>query len=209
MQPVEHFRVEDKDFIVFGDKYNMYILDRRGDVRVPVEKSFAKSKNNTFYLDERGGLVKSKMVTTDTAGNIVMIDFNGHITMTSIGHFSSEHFFDFKDVDADGLKDFIMLDGNMLAAYKTDKTEIMNFSFANDIKQPPIYFNFSYSDRKIGVVDDTEHRIYLINHDGSLYKGFPLEGSTPFSIGYLETEDGVFDLIVGGRNNFLYNYSVQ
>jgi len=90
-----------------------------------------------------------------------------------------------------------------------DKTEILNFSFSNDIKQTPIYFNFSYSDRKIGVVDDTEHKIYLLNQDGSLFKGFPLEGSTLFSIGYLETQDGVFDLIVGGRNNFLYNYSVQ
>ena len=208
-QPVEHFRVEDKDFIVFGDKYYVYILDRRGKVRVPVDKIISKSTNNTIYLDDRGTLEKSRMVTTDTTGTIISIDFSGHVTSTSLGKYSSKHFFEFKDVNADGQKDYIILDGNILVVFNADGTEILNFSFSNDISQPPIYFNFSYSDRKIGVVDDTEHKIYLINQDGSLFKGFPLEGSTLFSIGYLETQGGVFDLIVGGRNNFLYNYSVQ
>ncbi len=209
LQPPEHFRVEDKDFIVFGDKYYAYILDRRGNERVPVERIISKSPNNLFYLDDKVSIEKSRIVTTDTAGTIITIDFNGHVTSTMLRKYSSQHFFDFKDVNADGQKDYIFLDGNILAAFNMDKTEILNFSFANDIKQAPIYFNFSYSDRKIGVVDDTEHKIYLLNQDGSLFKGFPLEGSTLFSIGYLENQNGVFDLIVGGRNNFLYNYSVQ
>lgn len=207
--PVEHFRVEDKDFIVLGDKYATYILDRRGNIRVPVNKPVAKSKNNTYYLDEKGSLAKSRIVTTDTAGNIVAIDFNGNIDIISLGKYSNNHFFDFEDVNSDGQEDYIILDGNILVAYTGNKTEILNFSFANDITLPPIYFNFSYSDRKLGVVDNMEGKIYLINQDGSLYKGFPLQGSTLFSIGYLENQGGVFDLIVGGRNNFLYNYTVQ
>ena len=209
LQPIEHFRIEDKDFIVFADKHYVYILDRRGHVRVPVEKMVAKSINNTFFVDDRSNIEKSRIITTDTSGTVISIDFDGHVSSVLLGKYSNRHFFDFKDVNADGQKDYIILDGNMLAVFNVDKTEILNFSFSNDISQPPIYFNFSYSDRKIGVVDDTEHKIYLINQDGTLFKGFPLEGSTLFSIGYLETQGGVFDLIVGGRNNFLYNYSVQ
>jgi len=208
-QPIEHFRIVEKDFIVFGDKYSVYILDRRGSVRVPVDRIIAKSQNNTFYLDDRGSLDKSKIVTTDTAGNVISIDFNGNVNTTSLGNFSKYHFFDFKDVDADGRNDYILVDKNILAVFDLNKSEILNFSFSNDIHQPPVYFNFSSSDRKIGVLDETEGKIYLINRDGSLYKGFPLEGSTLFSIGYLDSEGGVFDLIVGGRNNFLYSYSVQ
>ena len=58
-------------------------------------------------------------------------------------------------------------------------------------------------------VDKNDAKIYLINNDGTLYKGFPLDGNTLFSIGYLEGAGGEFNLIVGGSNNFLYNYSVQ
>jgi hypothetical protein len=149
------------------------------------------------------------MVTTDTSGTVMTIDFEGNITRTELSGFSSDHLFDFSDVDADGEKDYIFVDDNRLIVYGQDKEEILNFSFPNDIQYPSIYFNFSYNDRKLGIVDDTDKKIYLINSDGSLYKGFPLEGKTPFSIGYLEGTGGDFNLIVGGRNNFLYNYTVQ
>lgn len=207
-QAVEHFRVGDKDFIVFGDKFGTYILDRRGSTKVSTDKIVAKS-DNTYYLDDRGSLEKSRIITTDTTGNIILIYFDGRTTSTSIGKFTSLHFFDFKDVNADGEKDYIYLDDNKLTVYTQNKTEIFNFSFPNSITEPPIYFSFSASDRKLGIVDAVEKKIYLINNDGQLYKGFPLDGSTLFSIGYLETTEGQFNLIVGGRNNFLYNYSVQ
>ena len=51
--------------------------------------------------------------------------------------------------------------------------------------------------------------IARINADGSLYEGFPLEGSTRFSIGYFKSSDSRFNLIVGSENNFLYNYSIE
>ena len=110
------------------------------------------------------------------------------------------------DVDADGQKDYIFLDENRLSVYRQDKTEILNFSLPNVSGQEPIYFNFSANDRKIGLVDTRDQKIYLLNSDGKLYKGFPLEGTTLFSIGYLDSPGGRFNLLVGGRNNFLYNY---
>ena len=42
-----------------------------------------------------------------------------------------------------------------------------------------------------------------------LYKGFPLKGNTQFTIGYLGDSHNQFNLIVGTRYNFLYNYSVN
>lgn len=208
-QPVEHFRVMDKDFIVFGDRYSTYILDRKGNTRVTAGRVISKSQNNTYYLDDKGSLDNSHIVTTDTLGNIVYIDFKGGTEYVSIGKFSPEHYFDFKDMNGDNRKDYIFLDGNNLNIYSSDKNEIFNFSFSNDIKKPPVIFTFSSSNRKTGIVDETEKKIYLINKDGTLFKGFPLEGTSLFSIGNLDSIDGIFNLIVGGRNNFLYNYSVK
>jgi hypothetical protein len=204
-QPVNHFRVGDKDYIVAGDKYHTYILDRKGQQRVTINQEILKSKNNNYILDE----AKSRILITDTTGTIFSIYFDGRIDMISIEKFSSGHFFDFKDIDADGDKDFLFLDGNKVSIYKQNKTKIYSYQFKNNIQERPVYYNFSYSDRKLGFVDAIEEKIYLLNNNGSVYKGFPLEGTTMFSIGYLEATGGKFNLIVCGRNNFLYNYSVK
>jgi hypothetical protein len=207
--PLVHFRVENKDFIVFGDKFKTYITDRRGSIRVAVNEMIAKSENNNYYLENNGTLAKSRILTTDTAGHIISISFGGKVSKLNIGDYSSNHFFDFKDVNADGRKDFIILDRDNLVVIDQDRSRILDFSFPNEIVQRPIYFLFSYNDRKLGLIDNRDTKIYLINNDGSLYHGVPLDGNTLFSIGYLENSVGDFNLIVGGSNNFLYNYSVQ
>jgi hypothetical protein len=207
--PLNHFRIDDMDYIVFGDDLKTYILDRRGSVRVQVKELIAKSINNSYYLENNGTLEKSRIVTTDTAGHVVSISFDGNVSNLDIGEFSSGHFFDFKDVNADGKKDYIILDRDNLSVIDQERSRILDFSFPNELSHRPIYFRFSYNDRKLGFVDKQDSKIYLINNDGSLYKGFPLDGNTLFSIGYLESPGGEFNLIVGGSNNFLYNYSVQ
>ena len=204
-----YFRVEDKDFIVFGDKYRTYILDRRGKVRVPLNEIINKSARNTYYLDNKGTLDKSRIVTTDTSGHILSISFEGKVSIQDAGNFSADHYFDLKDVNADSRKDYIFLDRDRLVVLDQDESRILDFNFPNDLQYRPIYFRFSYNDRKLGFVDSHDSKIYLINNDGSLYRGFPLDGNTMFSIGYLDSPGGEFNLIVGGSNNFLYNYSVQ
>jgi hypothetical protein len=72
-----------------------------------------------------------------------------------------------------------------------------------------VYYYFSYSDRKLGVVSKSKNLIYLINNDGKVYKGFPLRGSTLFSIGYFSSSTSQFNLVVGSDENFLLNYIVQ
>jgi len=204
-QPVNHFRADNKDYIVFGDKYRTYILDRKGQQRIAVKQEIQKSKNNNYILDE----AKSRILITDTTGVIYSIYLDGRVEKTSIGTYSSNHFFDLKDINADGEKDFIILDGKTIDVFKQNKAKIFSYQFTHVIKERPVFYRFSYSDRKLGFVDTFDEKIYLLNNNGKIYKGFPLEGTTMFSIGYLDNSLGKFNLIVGGRNNFLYNYSVQ
>src|SRR5690606_8195677 len=46
--PVQYFRLDGKDYIVFADQNNMYMLNRKGDVRVKVKQAIRKSPNNGF-----------------------------------------------------------------------------------------------------------------------------------------------------------------
>jgi hypothetical protein len=113
------------------------------------------------------------------------------------------------DFDQDGIPEFLVADGDELKVLYQDGSRLFSYRVREEISFMPDIYKFSASDVKIGITDRSRNRIYLINSDGSLYEGFPLEGSTRFSIGYFAGSDSRFNLIVGSTNNFLYNYSIE
>jgi hypothetical protein len=207
-KPAQHFRIKTNDYIVFADQYRVYILNRRGEERIQLKNQFAKSHQNSFIL-ESGNNTESRFVTTDTSGLVKLIYLNGVVETKQAGNYSGKHYFDYQDINADGYNDFIFMDEDELKVYKFDGNKVFDYKFEEKILTPPAYYYFSYDDRKIGVASRTNNEIYLFNSDGSLYEGFPLKGNTPFTIGYLENTRNQFNLIVGTKYNFLYNYSVN
>jgi hypothetical protein len=208
-QPVNHFRIGTKDYIVFGDRLRTYILDRKGNTRVNVRELIPRSQNNNYYLESKQDINQSFIALTDTAGLVYRIFFNGKIEKQDFIKCSPNHYFDFKDLDGDGNKDYIFLDQDKLRVFKDNKTILLSYDFEGPIDLPPAYYHFGDKDRKIGVVSSKKGIIFLVNNDGSVYKGFPLRGRTLFSIGYLGNTVSAFNLVVGGDDNFLYNYVVQ
>ncbi len=208
-QPIQHFRVATNDYIVLADKVKTYILDRKGSERVILKKSFKKSENNPFYINNTGNVNTSYLVATDSKGIVYKLYFDGNVEAVTFKEMSDQHFFDFKDINADGKSDYIFLDNNTLYVYSSPDKLLFSERFNTTINHKPVYYHFSYNNRKIGLVSDSSNEIYLVNSNGTLYNGFPLEGHTLFSIGYFDLTSSRFNLIVGGRNNFLYNYAVE
>ena len=206
---IQHFRVKDKDYIVFADSLKTYILDRRGNVRVKPELDVARSANNIFYMESFKDIKKSRIVTTDTSGLICFIRFDGNVDTLRIRDCSQEHFFNYKDIDGDGHKDLIFVDRNELAVYNKKRSLIMSYGFNNEITERPVFYIFPDNKRKLGIVSSLSNELFLINDDGSLYEGFPLKGKTLFSIGHLGKNRNKFNLIVGSNENYLYNYEVN
>ncbi|HYX06721.1 MAG TPA: hypothetical protein VE912_08300, partial [Bacteroidales bacterium] len=167
------------------------------------------SVNNNVMLEANPPSGASRLALTDTAGTVYYIYFSGKVEKKEIGRFSADHFFDYQDVDADGKKDFIFLDKNKLQVIDQQNKTLFSHKFEDEINLPPVYYQFSATDRKIGVVAKKAGKIYLFNNDGSIYDGFPLRGQTLFTIGEFSKPLNKFNLIVGSEDNFLYNYSVQ
>jgi hypothetical protein len=207
--PVQHFRVKTKDYIVFADQYRIYILNRRGEVRVRPEKQFARSANNPFFLNQGGANQKARIVTTNKSGTVYYVYFDGEVKTLNFDEYSKDHYFMHKDINSDGKKDMVFLDDKKLEVFEVSGQRLFDHEFNNPVHHEPIYFHFSYNDRKIGIVSKKANKIYLFNSNGAMYKGFPLEGNTPFSIGFLGNSDRKFNLVVGNKYNFLYNYSVN
>ena len=123
---------------------------------------------------------------------------------------TSDHFFRIKDINQDGNTEFIYADKNLLEVFDLNGKRLFSFKIkGGSIRSLPDIYEFSSSDLKIGLTDEENNLIYLINSDGTLYDGFPLEGNTRYSIGYFSGFDSRFNLIVGSQNGFLYNYSIE
>jgi len=209
-QPVSHFRIGDKDFLVFGDRLKTYILDRKGNTRVDINTYFPRSTHNNYLLDLPRDGTGPSVVTTDTAGKVYFIGFTGKVrTVVLSGKITNKHFFDYKDLNGDGIPEFIFLDKDKLTVSNNDQTTLFTFKFNEPIRSKPQFYTFSSTDRKLGVVSRGENLIYLFNNTGNLYAGFPLQGNTSFSIGNFGDSLSRFNLVVGNRDNFLYNYRVK
>jgi hypothetical protein len=205
---LQHFRISNRDYIVMADENRPYILDRKGNERVRPSRYFSQATNSTFALDNNSPGASTRFVTTDSLGFVRFIYLNGKVEELGLKKFSSSHTFDFQDINGDGLKDYIILDGNQLFVFRNNGKELFSQKFSHALLPQTIYFHFSARDRKLGVTCLETSEIFLINGDGSLYKGFPLRGITPFSIGQFANTKTTFNLIVGSSAGFVLNYAV-
>ena len=203
--PVQHFRIGGKDYIVFKDKYKIYIQNRKGE---PVAKTAAEFENSRNPLILSIGS-KPKIVATDNKGTIYYIDFDGNFTEKKVGKFGNNHFFKSDDLNGDNKSEFVFIDGKELTVTDENGTVLFTQKFANTIQNEPNIYRFGPKQKKIGVVDAKGNRIYLFDIAGQPHPGFPLQGATEFSIGKLSQKSEKLNLIVGSKGGNLYNYTID
>jgi hypothetical protein len=202
-QSIKHIRIGEKDYIVARDKNRLYILDRKGKTRVETSEYIQHSSNNPIYFQ------KNRLITSDTTGSVYEIDLEGRVTKKFDLALDPNHFFIPADLDGNGKTEYIFTSKNTLLVYNAEGKLQFDERYPEDIQFAPIIYEFSKKDKKIGLVATFSGRIYLLNNDGSLYQGFPLQGTSMFSISSFPGLKARFNLIVGNSDNFLYNYSVK
>lgn len=201
---ISYFEVSGKDYLVASDEISVYFLDRAGNKRINLKDPVTKANGSSMRLIPGSD---PSIICSSPDGNIQNICFDGSVRKFSLKKFSVDHSFDFFDVDGDGFGEYIFIDSGMLYLYDHNKSEIFTRKFSSGELGGPINFIFSASDRKIGVFDPKNNLIYLIGNKGETMNGFPLRGASMFSIGKLSDKSG-WHLIVGGTDNFLYNYKI-
>lgn len=202
---VRFFRISGKDYLIASDEDEVYFLDRTGSVKLKLKETVTRAIKSEMRLTQGADPV---LVFSAPDGTIQFVSFDGTVQKASLRKFSGDHSFDFFDADGDGFGEYLFIDRGILYLYDHDRTEKFTRDFNSDELAGPINFIFSASDRKIGVFDNRKKLIYLIDKNGNTMKGFPLRGASMFSIGTLSEKSG-FHLIVGGVDNFLYNYKLN
>lgn len=201
---LEFFRVSGKDYLVVNDDNNMYILNRRGEVRVGMKEQVARSLNSSLRLTTG---TSPEMVLASVDGSVKRVNFRGEVTTYSLNDFSDNPVFEYFDLDADGQGEYIFFDGGRIYAYDNDRSRMFSLSTGGSNILGPYGLEFSSADRKLGFVDPFSASVHIIDERGRDLKGFPLSGTTPFSVGRLGGE-GSYNLVTGGSDSFLYNYEL-
>ncbi len=204
---IKHFKNNDKDYITFRDKTQLYILNRKGEYRITPEANVTLSKNTDIYFVKDNPLGKAHFSVTNTAGGIYSIFENGKITKTEIKSFTNNHYYMYKDINGDKIPDYIFTDKNQTEVYNgKNNKNIYSYSYDEEIINDLTFYFFSKNDVRIGT--GSKEKIYLIDNKGHLCKGFPLVGTGLFSIGVFD-ENNEYSLIVGNKDNYLYKYSIK
>lgn len=200
---VQHFRVNNKDYIVFKDQSKVYIQNRQGATRVNCSTKFENSKN-PLVLNTNG---KPKIVATDKSGKVFYLYFDGKYAEKKTARFSNNHFFTVSDINGNGIPDFIYVDGKELTVMDENGKKLFSKKFDNNLKFGANLYSFSAKQKKIGITDSEENEIFLFDSSGELHKGFPLRGNSEFTIGKLK--EGDLNLVVGSTRGELFNYILE
>jgi hypothetical protein len=203
--PVQHFRIDSKDYIVFKDNSKIYIQDRQGETRISVSEQFNNSKN-PLVLNLNG---TPKIVATDKSGMVYYLYFDGKVEKKKTARFSENHFFTADDLDGNEIPDFIFVDGNEVTVMDENGKKIFSQKLDSPIVHQPNIYTFAADLKKVGITDATSNRIYLFNPDGKLHQGFPLYGNSEFTIGKLSDSSTGLNLLVGSEGGKLYNYTLN
>ncbi|MBN1926833.1 MAG: hypothetical protein JW798_13460 [Prolixibacteraceae bacterium] len=209
IHPLQHFVVDGKDYIIASDKMKDYFFDRRGSIRVKTDIVYNHSSNNTVYLEKRTNLQEPRIVTTDNKGNIHRTYFNGSHEMVEFMGLSENHFFVAGNLDVDESLEYIFVDDKRVFVTKNSGKPIFSKKLDYNVPFKPNIYYFSYKEKKIGITCKEDNKIFLFDINGNLHEGFPLDGSSEFSIGFISNESTNFNLLVASPDGYLYNYYVE
>ena len=198
---VAHYVVSKEDFIVFHDEYRAYFLARNGSSKMEFLTGF-KFSGNAICCDEG---VSPKFVATDVNGIVRRFFKNGHQDSIKVGDFSENHYFVMKDIDSDGRQEYVFADSSKLSVYANGGKLLFEHDFGAAVSRPAFY---QYGGQvRIGVTT-ANGKMYLVNANGTIAEGFPLDGQTPFSICEVDAENGTYGLVAGLKNGRLINYRI-
>lgn len=209
-KPFLYFSQDGKDYLTcIDEKGNIYVLDRSGKNRVTVNGKLAISKNNSFFIEPGKNIGKTRIVATDSTGNIIRIYFNGNIEHIKIDDFSDQHFFGFWDINNDKSAEYIFADKNDLKVYAQDnlRYSLFNYRFESEITQHPLLFDFPDNKKFIGIPDSRSNKICLFDEKGAMPEDFPIFGNTSFSIGDINHEGELY--LVTGSGNHIFTYLLK
>ncbi|MFI5219856.1 MAG: DUF3352 domain-containing protein [Bacteroidia bacterium] len=205
---VQQFDWNGKTCLVISDiSGNTFICDETGKSVLKPSGRIVRKLNSDFFL-ERDSTGNSSLVTFDTTGNIKKILPNGEVETNPYEAVSLSENFILADCNDDGSPEYIFTERDQVAVYNTKMELLFTRSFNEVFIDYVQYFKTPGGKSYIGLCSSVSNKIFLLKGDGTIVNGFPVKGSTPFTIEQLNN-DGKNYLVVAGNDSKIYVYSID
>ncbi|MEO5644940.1 MAG: DUF3352 domain-containing protein [Bacteroidia bacterium] len=206
--PVQRVVVGDKDYVIIADRSGkIYVTDRQGNARLSLKEKL-NAPVSQVVVEQGKDLSHTRIVSADSFGNVSRLSLTDDLERMHFMDFENAPGFDYRDIDGDGNREFIFLDDHRLMLFNQDKAPVMSYTFNAAPDPVPQLFYFDAKDVRIGVRCPSTSELHLINNGGADAEGFPVTGTTPFSIGKLNG-DGGLTLVCGNNRRYLCAYSLR
>ena len=180
----KHFRILNKDFIVFKIGSKIKILNRKGRERINFNDDINFSNQNIFEYND-------KLISTTTDQKLVQIDVNGVMDLSSLKNLS---------LNSDG-SNLVVLNENSIKL----SSNVASIPFGN--YGSPQLSNIN-KNLLITLYDKQNKKSYLFNKNLILDTSFPVYSLIPMEIGDMNRDKKV-ELIISNKNKFISCYTIN
>ncbi|NNF01942.1 MAG: hypothetical protein HKN22_04595 [Bacteroidia bacterium] len=193
------------NYILFKDVQGVaYVLDLRGNI-IGQSDEFSFSPRNVFYADK--GSDKVQFISTDVNGNILRMGVSGKISSVSNNVFGANHIFKAVDLDDDNINEYLFVDGNELSVYTSDMFLLLLKQFDHKLDPWVDIFEIGDGEVRIACSSTIAGENYLLDLEGALYEGFPVQGQHGFDINLSIEENN--SVLVAGAGRYLKVYLIN
>jgi len=180
----KHFRIGNKDYIVFASGKKMMILNRKGQSRINVKENIDFSSNSIFKY-------KDRFTTTSSSGELIQVNTKGAVSKQSL-NLDKNHFVATTD------KTLVTLSENNLNI----KLKTYELDFGNYTAPKIFYLNDKIY---ISLTDLQTQKVYLFDSQARLLNNFPVYGNSIIDLKNIDSDRNL-EFVVKGESNSIIVY---
>ena len=180
----KHFRIGNRDYIVFATGKKMMILNRKGQSRIKVKEDIHFSGNPIFKYN-------NKFSTSSSIGELIQVNTKGAVSKQSL-NLDKDHLIVTTD------KTLVTLsDNNLDIKLKTYELDFGNYT------APKIFY---LNDKiYITLTDLQTQKVYLFDSQARLLNNFPVYGNSTLDLANIDN-DSRLEFVVKGESNTIIVY---
>lgn len=203
--PLIHFKSETKDYLaVLGRDGQLSVFNRIGVPLLAPMKFDGDFSANPPQFEIRPE--NQRIICMDASGKAYCCNLTGQVTQFDLGNGGNRHWLVIDGTSSGHLQDFAVLSGRSLvfSGYGQDallKKATLVFSETQDT------LFATGSPGLFGTLNRSKRQIYLVNSAGKMLAGFPLAGTTPFSL-YQMASDRKSSILFAGNGASICAYRV-
>jgi hypothetical protein len=208
-QPLQYFKLGDKDFLLLLDTAgSVHLMDRKGKDRVVFDDGLGAHITTPFIKEEGQTIEQSRLLSLDNHSRIVSLYFDGRVQSEALPKNAEAFAFGLQDLNADLSPDYVYLSANELQAVSQDGLSLFTHRFKDATHGMMQLFPMSEGRGKLGIVCPQANEVYLFSDDGYVTDGFPINGNTEMLlIPAVEGEKAI--LICGSADKKINCYSIE